>query len=108
MVVVDTHRHLIATVVTVVVVVHMEYQGAQSFGVCIIIFFLFNILMLCVFLCSGSSFLLLCCCAVLVTGLPSSASWQDLKVVMIFHLEKSYFVGCSNSGQEKSCASLDF
>lgn len=104
MVVVDTHLHLIAIVVTVAVVVHVEFQGAQNFVVSItlipLFFFLFNHVFVVLYLLFSIN--ILCHCAVLVTGLPSSASWQDLKVTMIFLLGKSYSVGCSHSWHHRS------
>lgn len=81
MVVAGTHQHLIATAVMVVVGVRAEYRGTLNLEV--LILHIINLV--------GFSFFSLCmhlfnvhtyCYAVLVSGLPSSASWQDLKVRM--------------------------
>lgn len=78
MVVVDIHRQQIVIAVTVVVEGDAVYQGALSTVVCI----LFN--RYCLILLDLMHFILIklfmLCPTVMVTGLPSSASWQDLKV----------------------------
>lgn len=74
----DLH-HMSATVATVVEVVAAEFQGVLTTGVLgssmnnLISFFI-----------SFSTFSNTLDVSVLVTGLPSSASWQDLKVMVRF------------------------
>lgn len=90
MAVVVIHLQEIDIVVTAMVGVDVEYPDALNIVVCslfgtIIVLFLDAFGMLLKFL---GSF------AVLVSGLPSSASWQDLKVIYCVHYHSvRYFIG---------------
>lgn len=80
----DLH-HTTATVVTVVEVVAVEFQGVLTIGV--VAYLLFGSCINNLDLNFKISFLTcnnILDLAVLVTGLPSSASWQDLKVIVGF------------------------
>lgn len=74
-----THHQMIVMVVAVAAVVSVveECQDVQIIEVCLMGYVLSTLeYMLYLFLCSD----IFCCISVLVTGLPHSASWQDLKV----------------------------